>query len=490
MTADIDPDDRSAWLPERFHLLACAAFHVEPDRARDAWATWQGDVDFDDLAWPEMRIFPFVARRLTELGISTAHAPRIHGIRQHLWVRSVAILRAATPVLGVLAAAAIPLLVFKGAERILSRRADTGPAERLIVDVDLLVPRPRIADAVSIIEACGWRNSRTEDPQELLQLLRSTSHSIGFGKGAFEIDLHGSALLLNRCRDHDDGLWQRARPINCDISGLSGPAPSDRLVIACGHGLVYDPQNTLDWIADAIAALDDEEFDWDVFVDEIERRDLAAHARAALRYLSVGLGHDVPVHVLSALSAAVSPALMEEFSGHKQRYEATSGSERRAWGRAAQTRAVKSMGRLRCADPDYVHIPPAAPAMPEWQRAVRQTEGHATFKIAVPPEVRDHSGIVTLEFEVVPNPLALQRSGSIALTCFDSHTVELDREIVPSGKRATWLPRRRKISFDVEGAMLAAYDLHDVRIEFLKEDTLEASGEVVNRLSFRWIVPA
>ena len=135
-----DSELTARWPSERMRLLAQAAFHADAATARQAWQSWEEEADFDDTPFAELRLFPVMARRLTELGLDARDFPRVKGVRRFIWAKSLAVLDAASPLVDALRKAGIPLVVLKGGARHLS--PDLKGQERFISDLDILLPRP------------------------------------------------------------------------------------------------------------------------------------------------------------------------------------------------------------------------------------------------------------------------------------------------------------------------------------------------------------
>jgi len=479
-------DPRPYWPDGPRNQLLRTAFHTEPAVARAAWSDWEDGVDFDSLVWPEMRLFAFVAERLETLGVTPVHGPRITGMRRQLWALSTTILRAADPALHVLHAAGIPMLVFKGAERIYSQAG--GPSRRCIADVDILVPRDRLEAAIDCLEGHGWHNDRDVDPAEIKALLGSSRHSVGFrGPGKGEIDLHGQTLLLNMCPDHDSGLWSRAVSVAGAPVPILGPSPADRLVIAAGHGLIHDPAGSLDWVGDAVQAIADPAMDWQVFEEEIGRRRLPVHAVALLTYLAERLGQPVPDDLVSRLEAAIEEPLVSEFRGHALNWDARDRPDRRVRGDAMRLRARDWWTR---AQPAADGGQDAGPSEGGWKpvRRVGKFAGVRRVPVDIPLSDRmsEPGATVRLEIRFASLTWRVEDNLGFALVAFDPHRVEIGRAQLGLLDRKLLRLKRATIGFDVEAAFLAAYHLEALDVEFMTDESLRRSQARLGRIEYRW----
>ena len=95
-----------------------------------------------------------VASRIATLEEDADVRPRVEGIRKFLWVHTQMCLEPAGPALGALSEAGIPVLLTKGAARVVAQPASAH--ERLIRDVDVLVPLKSAERALALVRGAGW----------------------------------------------------------------------------------------------------------------------------------------------------------------------------------------------------------------------------------------------------------------------------------------------------------------------------------------------
>ena len=258
----------------------------EPEVARAAWAEWIAGRSLDDVSWEELRLLGAIAGRGEVLDVAPAQRPRLDGIRRFVWTRTQLKLAAALPILRQLAASGVPCCLLKGAALIAGGHLAAG--ERFIRDVDLLVPRSRLADAVAVLFAAGWRPERYASLEEVFSLGFPRCHALAFRSRDHpegEIDLHLSAVELNRFPKSDDALWSRA--VQTRLFGLTAsvPAPEDLLCTALVHSYLSDRSEGHDWAVDAVALARRPGFDWSILVDESHRRGVDALVGARLQSL-------------------------------------------------------------------------------------------------------------------------------------------------------------------------------------------------------------
>ena len=90
----------------------------------------------------------------------------------------------------------------------------------------------------------------------------------------YTIDLHHLALYMCRNSGDDDLLWQRARPAKLRQLDFFAPSPTDEVLIAIAHGLLYagecDPNS--DWILDIAPLIRSGAVDWNILEAETRAR--------------------------------------------------------------------------------------------------------------------------------------------------------------------------------------------------------------------------
>ena len=291
-------------------LLAKAAL-AQPDVARQAWLEWRDKFSLDETPWNQVRMLASVAPRLNWLEREAGIAPRIQGIRKFLYAHTQTCLMGAMPGMEALNAARIPFMMMKGAARI--ARNSAAAQERLIRDVDLLVPFKEKSHAFEVIHDLGWRFKASEQWQDFWRGVDETNHHAwALAKGNSEIDLHHHSNVLNRLVDDDTGLWMRAESTEWRGISLYVPTVTDNLLISIVHGIRWSLDNAADWTIDACASIDGGAIDWPVFVSEVKQRRLQAITVPALNYLRETLARPIHDDVVADLQGGITPAQVSE----------------------------------------------------------------------------------------------------------------------------------------------------------------------------------
>ncbi|TIP32701.1 MAG: hypothetical protein E5X69_30010, partial [Mesorhizobium sp.] len=118
------------------------------------------------------------------------------------------LMRECQPAFAALAEANVPMMLIKGA----ARAADpVGRGGRSFHDLDIVVPRNRLGDALQVFIELGWEPSSGSSAMRMLTLARWL-RSVNLHKGRYgDIDLHGCIFRPGQgSLGDDDRVWARA----------------------------------------------------------------------------------------------------------------------------------------------------------------------------------------------------------------------------------------------------------------------------------------
>jgi hypothetical protein len=317
----------------------CVAALSDTENAREAWAAWLAEQDIDRASWSEVRLLGVVAGRLPEIATGHQSESRLPGIRKFLWVQTQGCLQACAPLIADIAAQGVPILLLKGAARVaLNPRS---AAERLIRDVDILVPPAAANRALRRAMARGWVfdgwqiDARKIDPH-------AAHHAWSVRGPGGELDIHHFSNHLNRLAGDDDGMWSRAQAATIMGTHCVVAAPSDALLTSLAHGVRYSTDGARDWMVDACELVKAGGVDWGLFCEEAQRRKLESIAVEGMEQIERAAGGQIlPARVRESLNSAQDAARQAEM-------QAYAGS---IWPREhAQQEALAAMAIARARD--------------------------------------------------------------------------------------------------------------------------------------------
>lgn len=307
------PRPHRDFLPLPRHLPLLTALLAPADEARPAALQWLEAADFDAIDTSEQRLMPFFDSRLRELAIDHPVQGRVRGLFRWAWYVEQTMRKELGGILRLLAEAAIPAVLLKGA--VLSRVVYAHPAHRPYGDFDILVPHAQQRRAIAALKAAGGFVSHTSFHAITLRM-----------PSGFSVDLHRSPYQTAFCARHVDPLFTRLREVEAiqreqaraqpgEASRLLTLGNADQLLHTIMHGLCPISPPPIRWIVDAVLLLrrEREEIDWDLFQAEAARLEFIEPAIVGLREILRHEPDAAAVRVLARLEAQTSPAAIERW---------------------------------------------------------------------------------------------------------------------------------------------------------------------------------
>jgi hypothetical protein len=292
---------RMLWPTLAQELLLRAAVIPGP-AALAAWDRWKVGHDLieSELDHGSFRLLALVYKNLLAQGADEPLMPRLKGIYRYWWCSNQRLFYRAAEVIKGLEQAHIPTLALKGAASSVAYYRDTGV--RPMGDVDLLVPYDQAAAAVVHLGRMAWKPGRPRVPD----LIRY-QHSVRmFHETGEALDLHWHVLAECVRRDADQGFWARAVPIRILDSASLALGPTDALLHAVVHGMRWNEEPTIRWVADAMAILhaSGDAIDWETLEREARAQRLVLRLCLGLDYLKRRMDAPIPDGVIERLQAA------------------------------------------------------------------------------------------------------------------------------------------------------------------------------------------
>jgi hypothetical protein len=274
-------------------------------KARSAFHAWRTALDLQSPFDSEVfRLLPLLYLRLQELEIEDDLMPRLKGVYRHAWVRNIQLLDETSPAVAALERAGIPTLVLKGAP--LALRFYSKQAARPIVDLDMAVPRERLADAIRVLLAAGWISPRVN--AGAISVAHTAIFSNARGK---KLDLHWGILGETRGKPIETLFWETAWPL--DLNGVSTRMLDPALAVAHAlvHGLRTNPVRSVRWVADILTIVrHGAELDWDLLVAFGRAAQLARRIYIGLTFIHRRFDAPIPTETLGDLAES-PPNLIE-----------------------------------------------------------------------------------------------------------------------------------------------------------------------------------
>jgi putative nucleotidyltransferase-like protein len=286
------------WPTPGQELLLRAALLRGPE-ALDAWNEWKARHDLieTNLDHGSFRLLPLVYKNLRALSADEPLMPRLKGIYRYWWCSNQRLLYRSAGVVQGLADAGIPTMLLKGSAASTLFYKDAGA--RPMADIDVLVPVAHASSAVAQLSRLGWKPARPR----VADLIRY-QHSVRMVNSTGEaLDLHWHVLAECVRWDADDGFWERSLVVRIMQARTRALAPTDALLHTVVHGMRWNEEPTVRWIADAMTILHATKgaIDWGGLRDEARSQRVLIRLTSGLAYLRRALGAPIPESALQLL---------------------------------------------------------------------------------------------------------------------------------------------------------------------------------------------
>jgi Uncharacterised nucleotidyltransferase len=285
--------------PSRAQFLVLTAALADGERALGAYAEWRASLDLAaDFDREVFRLIPLLFENLRRLGVEDDLSGRLRGAYRMSWVKVHKLATDTMPIVDALVRAGLPLFAVKGAP--LGQMYYRNPALRPMSDYDLVVAPQDVQRALEIVAALGYEPWQPVTPE----ILRYR-HAMGFKRAdGHELDLHWH-VLFDFC-DADADLWFASGDTRCELLGhmVRVPDSTRMLLHVLIHGMRWNPEPPIRWVADAMIVLRNagDRIDWPALVAFAERRGVCRRTWLALAYLRSQFDASIPDFVLQRLA--------------------------------------------------------------------------------------------------------------------------------------------------------------------------------------------
>lgn len=282
-------------------LLLKATF-TEGPRALDHWNEWRQHGDLDVLDAGSYPALPQLFRNLERHAPSAPDLNRLRGVYRFHWSQNQLVLAALLQLVRVLRDADVDALLLKGSALLFS--GDITDAPRPVSELDVMVPRERLNQALVALEHIGWTAKPATvriDPSFTL-----ASHCIALEHERIEsrCNLYWAPFRGATWEGAEAPFWRCASAVATQDVSAHVLAPTEQLLHVCLHGRFSGASPPVECLADALYLLRAKSaaLDWDRLQSLACEYHGVAELRASLRYLREELSALVPPRVIGALS--------------------------------------------------------------------------------------------------------------------------------------------------------------------------------------------
>jgi hypothetical protein len=278
-------------------LLKAALFHGEI--AIQAFYQWKRSVDFEtEMQSSVYRTLPLLYHNLHQQDVDDDLMPRLKGIYRKSWMTNQFLFAKAGSILRFFNQNGIPVMVMKGIPLTILYYRNFGV--RPMADIDVLIPYDQARSTVDLLRSEGWKLHEPEFLEHSLRYGRSATFS---DSEKTELDLHWHPFF----EAHESNAADDFNTLSVSLA-VGGVATrtfclTDHLFHTIVHGVRYNPEPPVRWIADACTLLkrESENISWDRLLAHTLRFRVHLQMKAALHYLADRFYQKIPDQVLREL---------------------------------------------------------------------------------------------------------------------------------------------------------------------------------------------
>jgi hypothetical protein len=267
--------------------------------ATKAWQEWKSTVDVEGhLDNGSFRLLPLLYMNLKRHGIEDPFIDKLKGIYRKAWYKNQTLFYDMGKIIRYFHDAGIKTMLLKGAPLTVLHYKNYGV--RPMADIDILIPRFQVSLAFDLLYRAGWK---PEDPFNEGDLLYDRSRMFKAHSGT-ELDLHWRPFA--GCQEsYVKDFWVGAVPLAlADVSTLS-PNSTDMLFHVIIHGVIWNPEPPIRWIADAMSLINspNAEIDWMRLINQAKRHRVCLRVKEGLNYLHARFQARVPKSIMDTTNS-------------------------------------------------------------------------------------------------------------------------------------------------------------------------------------------
>ena len=294
------------WPSPAQELLLKAALDGD-GRAVDHYLAWRERIDLEaEFDRGSYRLLPLLYDTIARRGHDDRLMGRLKGTYRRTWCETQTRLQQAAEILRLFRAAGIETLVIKGLP--LAVGIYRNPTLRPMSDLDVVVRRARAVEAIRLLEAHGWKRGPTARDDDV-----TYHHAMQFFHPAGgEVDLHWQALMDCPGAQAEAWFWEHAQEVQVKDVATLAPDATGLLLQTIIHGVRWNIEPPIRWIADATMILGRgrEPVDWQRLLAFAVDQRLTCRLGLGLSHLAERFQQPIPATVLADLRRQ-PPSLVE-----------------------------------------------------------------------------------------------------------------------------------------------------------------------------------
>lgn len=286
-------------LPTEAETLLLEAALKDGDFCIIAWRKWQSLVPFDDIDLGNRRLLPLLHHNLRRLGVEDPILAKYEGLKKLHWLQNQLLMRQLEGILKVFSEAGIPSLLIKGVA--LNIQGFFPPGLRPMTDMDIIIPYKFGLSAIESLKQLGWIINSNSGREYSESDVRYNNH-VGLSKQpGLVVELHWERPTQFYRGQPNDLAWQSSLPVEWAGQPCRVLDPAIHLLLILAHGGSNNNIAPLRWVSDAVAILQNQTINWELFLKQAEQHQLNFAVRGMLVYLQEHFHSDIPASVLEKL---------------------------------------------------------------------------------------------------------------------------------------------------------------------------------------------
>jgi hypothetical protein len=304
--------------PSEKHELLLKASLLKGEDMMGAFRKWKAMVDFEkDIEYASFRTLPLLYFNLHNQEAHDDLMPRLKGIYRKSWSKNHLLFFKAGEVISYLQNSGVPVIIMKGIA--LSILVYQNHSIRPMADIDILVPFPQALKTIGLLKNAGWIMQNPHYLEFNLKYGRSVTF---VDHEKTELDVHWHPIFEAHGDISEADFWDKAIPLQ--VAGIQTLSfcTTDIFFHTIVHGLRYNPEPPIRWIADGLALLKCTEYplDWERLLHHTHKFKVALYMKDALNYLVREFDAPVPESFLAEIGKLKVKRIDKLIFGHAQKY--------------------------------------------------------------------------------------------------------------------------------------------------------------------------
>jgi len=168
-------------------------------------------------------------------------------------------------------------------------------------DIDILVPTSQALLTAEALKRKGWIPTADES----LDVPMQYRHSHQFvGESGTELDLHWNLMIESTRVDSASDFWDKAVTFKIQDVPSYALDPTDMLFHVIVHGVKWNPEPPIRWIADTMTIIQspDLQIDWPRIISHAKKYMVCLQIKEGLNYLHKNFQAPVPKTIMSIIN--------------------------------------------------------------------------------------------------------------------------------------------------------------------------------------------